>query len=192
MACHRRNLPNRTGDASSADEATDPRRDNAWLPGAATGECGNSPDLIQIARMSPRAAGAWSVTPMGGLLALAAEAEAGRGGVFRALVLVDITPRYRAAGVEDAFSSSCAPYPDIRFADLDEAAAAIPESCHPASRSTPNLPNTMQKKKKKKARDGRCAGTGISACSISSLEPWQQQRPAILLITAGTRFAIPI
>lgn len=58
---------------------------------------------------------------MGGLIGLLAEAE--RGPLFRALVLVDITPRWETAGVERIFTFMRA-HPD-GFASLEAAAAAI-------------------------------------------------------------------
>jgi len=58
---------------------------------------------------------------MGGLVGLLAEAE--RGPLFRAMVLVDITPRWESAGVERILAFMRA-HPD-GFATLDEASDAI-------------------------------------------------------------------
>jgi pimeloyl-ACP methyl ester carboxylesterase len=58
---------------------------------------------------------------MGGLVGMLAQAE--RGPLFRALVLVDITPRWESAGVERILAFMRA-YPD-GFASLDDAADAI-------------------------------------------------------------------
>ncbi len=108
--------------------------DSAWLPGGDYSMQQFTTDLIQIARecaAPPVLVGA----SMGGLLALAAEAEAGPG-LFRALVLVDITPRWETAGVERILTFMRA-YPD-GFADLDEAAAAIKQYLPQRRESTPS------------------------------------------------------
>lgn len=60
---------------------------------------------------------------MGGLLGLIAEGENAQSSLFRAMILVDVTPRWEAAGVEriiDFMRSN----PD-GFSDLEEAAASI-------------------------------------------------------------------
>jgi pimeloyl-ACP methyl ester carboxylesterase len=59
---------------------------------------------------------------MGGLLAMLTEAESGPN-LFRALVLVDITPRWESKGVERILDFMRA-HPD-GFSDLDDAATAI-------------------------------------------------------------------
>jgi pimeloyl-ACP methyl ester carboxylesterase len=108
--------------------------DSAWLPNGDYSMQQFTTDLIQIAReclAPPVLVGA----SMGGLLALAAEAEAGPG-LFRALVLVDITPRWETAGVERILKFMRA-YPD-GFADLDEAAAAIRQYLPQRRESTPS------------------------------------------------------
>lgn len=76
-------------------------------------------DLVRLARVSaqkPILVGA----SMGGLLGLVAQAEHE---VFRALVLVDITPRWEAAGVERILTFMRA-HPQ-GFASVEEASAAI-------------------------------------------------------------------
>jgi len=76
-------------------------------------------DLVQLARVpaeKPILVGA----SMGGLLGLVAQAEHE---VFRALVLVDITPRWEAAGVERILTFMRA-HPQ-GFANVEEASAAI-------------------------------------------------------------------
>ena len=76
-------------------------------------------DLVQVARIpneKPILVGA----SMGGLLGIRAQAEHAP---FRALVLVDITPRWEAAGVERILSFMRA-HPQ-GFASVDEAADAI-------------------------------------------------------------------
>ncbi|HST26932.1 MAG TPA: alpha/beta fold hydrolase [Rudaea sp.] len=76
-------------------------------------------DLVRLARMpahKPILVGA----SMGGLLGLVAQAEHE---VFRALVLVDITPRWEAAGVARILAFMRA-HPD-GFASVEEASAAI-------------------------------------------------------------------
>jgi len=108
--------------------------DSAWLPGGDYSMQQFTTDLIQIARGCP-APPVLVGASMGGLLALAAEAEAGPG-LFRALVLVDITPRWETAGVERILKFMRA-YPD-GFTDLDEAAAAIKEYLPQRRESTPS------------------------------------------------------
>ncbi|MBU6199908.1 MAG: alpha/beta hydrolase [Xanthomonadaceae bacterium] len=76
-------------------------------------------DLVRLARVpeqKPILVGA----SMGGLLGLVAQAEHA---VFRALVLVDITPRWEAAGVERVLTFMRA-HPQ-GFANVEEASAAI-------------------------------------------------------------------
>jgi pimeloyl-ACP methyl ester carboxylesterase len=60
---------------------------------------------------------------MGGLLALLSEAEAGAAGLFRAIILVDVTPRWESEGVGRIFEFMSA-HPH-GFATLEEAAAAV-------------------------------------------------------------------
>ncbi|HEX6832064.1 MAG TPA: alpha/beta fold hydrolase [Rudaea sp.] len=70
---------------------------------------------------------------MGGLLGIAAQAEYD---LFRALVLVDITPRWETAGIERILTFMRA-HPD-GFATLDEAADAIAQYLpHRAERKSP-------------------------------------------------------
>jgi pimeloyl-ACP methyl ester carboxylesterase len=71
---------------------------------------------------------------MGGLLGLATEGECG--GCYAALILVDVTPRWEARGVERILGFMSA-HPD-GFADFEEAAAAISGYLpHRARRKTP-------------------------------------------------------
>jgi pimeloyl-ACP methyl ester carboxylesterase len=81
-------------------------------------------DLVELARRSAQApAPARPIligASMGGLLGIAAQAAHA---AFRALVLVDITPRWESAGVERIIAFMRA-HPD-GFASLDEAAEAI-------------------------------------------------------------------
>jgi pimeloyl-ACP methyl ester carboxylesterase len=72
---------------------------------------------------------------MGGLLGLVAEAET-LGGLFAALVLVDVTPRWEAAGVERIFSFMRA-YPG-GFADLAEAQSAVVQYLPHREQTDPN------------------------------------------------------
>ncbi len=60
---------------------------------------------------------------MGGLLGLIAEGESGGAVLFKALLLVDVTPRWEAAGVERIIDFMRS-HPD-GFADFEEAAASI-------------------------------------------------------------------
>lgn len=94
--------------------------DSGWLPGGRYEIDQFVDDLVLAARMyGPDAilVGA----SMGGLTGLLAEAE--RGPLFRALVLVDITPRWETAGVERILAFMRA-HPD-GFASPEEAAEAI-------------------------------------------------------------------
>lgn len=78
-------------------------------------------DLMHLARglaQPPVLVGA----SMGGLLALLSEAEA-VGGLFRAIVLVDVTPRWETAGVERILSFMAA-FPE-GFASLEAASEAV-------------------------------------------------------------------
>ena len=78
-------------------------------------------DLVLLARQAPQPPSPILIgASMGGLLGLIAQAEHEP---FRALVLVDITPRWEAAGVERILTFMRA-HPQ-GFATLDEAAAAI-------------------------------------------------------------------
>ena len=80
-------------------------------------------DLVRLARHAASTAGVRPVlvgASMGGLLGLVAQATRA---AFRALVLVDITPRWESAGVERILAFMRA-HPD-GFASLDAAAAAI-------------------------------------------------------------------
>lgn len=80
-------------------------------------------DLVQLARASTSSIGLRPIligASMGGLLGLSAQAQSA---AFRALVLVDITPRWEAAGVARILDFMRAhPW---GFANLDEAADAI-------------------------------------------------------------------
>jgi pimeloyl-ACP methyl ester carboxylesterase len=90
-------------------------------------------DLVRVAHLvqhKPILVGA----SMGGLLGLVAQAEQQP---FRALVLVDITPRWEAAGVERILTFMRA-HPQ-GFACVDEAAAAIAHYLpHRATRKSPD------------------------------------------------------
>jgi pimeloyl-ACP methyl ester carboxylesterase len=90
-------------------------------------------DLVRLARFpaeKPTLVGA----SMGGLLGLVAQAEHE---VFRALVLVDITPRWEAAGVERILTFMRA-HPQ-GFANVEEASAAIAHYLpHRAQRKSPD------------------------------------------------------
>ncbi len=70
---------------------------------------------------------------MGGLLGLIAEGENGGSPLFKALLLVDVTPRWEAAGVERIIKFMRS-HPD-GFASFDEAAASIAAYLHHRSRS---------------------------------------------------------
>lgn len=79
-------------------------------------------DLIEVTAwlgQSPILVGA----SMGGLLGLIAEGEHFGSPLFKALLLVDVTPRWEAAGVERIIDFMRS-HPD-GFADFDEAAASI-------------------------------------------------------------------
>ncbi|MBS0557869.1 MAG: alpha/beta hydrolase [Proteobacteria bacterium] len=76
-------------------------------------------DLVRAARIAPHKPILVGAS-MGGLLGLVAQAEHE---VFRALVLVDITPRWEAAGVERILTFMRA-HPQ-GFANVEEASAAI-------------------------------------------------------------------
>lgn len=101
-------------------------------------------DLVRVARAStssdiqdekPVLIGA----SMGGLLGIRAQAECAP---FRALVLVDITPRWEAAGVERILTFMRA-HPD-GFASVDEAADAIAHYLpHRAERKSPERLRAM-------------------------------------------------
>ena len=78
-------------------------------------------DLLRLARAQPEAPVLVGAS-MGGLLGLLAAGEA-RPAPFRALVLVDITPRWETAGVERILAFMQA-HPD-GFADYAEAAAQV-------------------------------------------------------------------
>jgi pimeloyl-ACP methyl ester carboxylesterase len=77
-------------------------------------------DLIDVSRDTGATKPILIGASMGGLLGLIAQAEHD---VFRALVLVDVTPRWELAGVERILTFMRA-HPD-GFASVDEAAAAI-------------------------------------------------------------------
>jgi pimeloyl-ACP methyl ester carboxylesterase len=95
-------------------------------------------DLVRVARVpdeKPILVGA----SMGGLLGLRAQAEHAP---FRALVLVDITPRWEAAGVERILTFMRA-HPQ-GFASIEEAAAAIALYLpHRAERKSPERLRSM-------------------------------------------------
>jgi pimeloyl-ACP methyl ester carboxylesterase len=95
-------------------------------------------DLVRVARVTgekPVLVGA----SMGGLLGLRAQSEHA---AFRALVLVDITPRWEAAGVERILKFMRA-HPD-GFASVDEAADAIAHYLpHRAERKSPERLRSM-------------------------------------------------
>ncbi len=78
-------------------------------------------DLLAVTRLPPRPPVLVGAS-MGGLLGLAAAGEV-RPDPFRALVLVDITPRWESAGVERMLDFMRA-HPD-GFASLDEAAGQV-------------------------------------------------------------------
>ncbi|MFZ2236561.1 MAG: alpha/beta hydrolase, partial [Dokdonella sp.] len=72
---------------------------------------------------------------MGGLLGLIAEGESRGSPLFKAMVLVDVTPRWEAAGVERIIEFMRS-HPD-GFATFDEAAASISAYLPHRSRSKP-------------------------------------------------------
>jgi pimeloyl-ACP methyl ester carboxylesterase len=106
-------------------------------------------DLVRVARASSESATGSNVhvpekpilvgASMGGLLGLRAQAD---GTPFRALVLVDITPRWETAGVERILAFMRA-HPQ-GFASVDEAAAAIAHYLpHRAERKSPERLRSM-------------------------------------------------
>lgn len=96
--------------------------DSDWLPGGRYAIDQFRSDLLEIVAglgTAPVLVGA----SMGGLIGLTAEGENDGPALFKAMVLVDVTPRWEVAGVEriiDFMRSN----PE-GFANLDEAAAAI-------------------------------------------------------------------
>ena len=107
-------------------------------------------DLVRVARQArtpPILVGA----SMGGLLGLMAQAEHG---LFRALVLVDITPRWEPAGIARILDFMRA-HPQ-GFATLDEAAAAIAHYLpHRAARHTEHRPPERLRRMLVRGGDGR-------------------------------------
>src|SRR5262249_52514772 len=97
-------------------------------------------DLVLLARRAAAPAGVRPIlvgASMGGLLGLVAQAAHD---VFRALVLVDITPRWENAGIERILAFMRA-HPD-GFASVDEAADAIAH--HLPHRREPKSPEKLR------------------------------------------------
>ena len=113
--------------------------DSDWLPGGRYEIDQFRSDLLEIIcglETTPVLVGA----SMGGLIGLTAEGENDGPALFKALVLVDVTPRWEAAGVEriiDFMRSN----PE-GFASLDEAAATI--AAYLPHRSSGKSPNRLR------------------------------------------------
>lgn len=113
--------------------------DSDWLPGGRYEIDQFHSDLLEIIaglETTPVLVGA----SMGGLIGLTAEGENDGPALFKALVLVDVTPRWEAAGVEriiDFMRSN----PD-GFASFDEAAASI--AVYLPHRSQGKSPNRLR------------------------------------------------
>lgn len=91
-------------------------------------------DAIDLARSMPRKP-VWVGASMGGLIGMLAEA-ANPEGLFEALILVDVTPRWETAGVNRILEFMRA-HPD-GFASVDDASAAVARYLpHRAQRNDP-------------------------------------------------------
>ena len=99
---------------------------------------------------------------MGGLVGLAAEGMDGP--LFRALVLVDVTPRWEPRGVDRIFNFMRA-HPN-GFDSLDQASEAI--AAYLPHRSERKSPQSLRALLETGWTMDACAGIGIRACSTSS------------------------
>ncbi len=108
--------------------------DSGWLPGGRYGFDQFVGDVAALMRHAGRRP-VWIGASMGGLLGLAAEAES-QAGLFDALVLVDITPRWEAQGVARIMDFMRA-HPE-GFASVADAQAAVATYLpHRAQRKSP-------------------------------------------------------
>jgi pimeloyl-ACP methyl ester carboxylesterase len=113
--------------------------DSAWAKAADYDFAHFIADVHTLAeRYGPRPV--WVGASMGGLLGLMAEGESASG-VFAALVLVDVTPRWELAGVERILAFMRA-HPD-GFASVDEAQAAV--RAYLPHRASANSPDRLRR-----------------------------------------------